>query len=259
MSELNDIKIAGNGTVTGGEYNNIKISGAGKVDGDCTAKSVHISGSGTLSGKCKADKINVSGYCNLCGSVKTKVLKIAGGAKLQNDIEADLIKVSGSLKSEGNITGGDINIAGRVNCEKDIKCKTLKVSGVLDAVNVESEDFVVRGLIKIENMLNSENIDIILETKSNIGEIGGKTIKIVGSHDSKPLTKIISVFTGNKGAIVLDTNFIEGDEIYLENIKVKEVSGQNVVVGKYCVIDKVSYTKSLNIADGAVVKQKEQI
>ena len=52
--------------------------------------------------------------------------------------------------------------------------------------------------------------------------------------------------------VVTDT--IEGDEIELDGVRAKRVSGKNVRIRRNCEIDRVEFSDSLEIEEGAVVK-----
>ena len=142
-----------------------------------------------------------------------------------------------------------------LKCDEDIKSSKINIYGTINASNIESETFLSRGSIKIAGMLNSEFIDIAIMNKSEIGEIGGKNIKIVGGNKGMVIARLRSLFSGEQGMLKLNTKSIEGDEIFLENIRVSDVCGQNVTIGKFCTVDKVTYTSTLNISEGSIVKE----
>jgi len=253
MSELKDLKIAGSRTMPGGHYDKIKIAGAGKIDGDCIANEIKISGAGKMLGKCKTGTLVVSGAGTFEGSIDADKISVSGNTSAKLHVNVEKISVSGSFNCKGGLTGGEITSSGIVKCKGDIKCKSMKSSGALLAKSVECDDFVSHGLIKIPEMLNSENIDITLSERSSIGQIGGRTIKIVGKSGLKPFA------FGSASSVELNSDFIEGDDIELENVKAKEVSAQNVTIGKNCTIDKVVYSLTLNVDKNSTVKEKIKV
>ena len=62
---MQDISIAGIGTIQGGEYNNIKISGTGSVEGNIVANEIKISGAASFLGL-------VEGLVGLISSIRNK-------------------------------------------------------------------------------------------------------------------------------------------------------------------------------------------
>lgn len=257
MDELKNIKISGSASISGGSFNKISISGSGKIDGECSAQELSIAGAGKILGNCNIKIVNISGAGKIEGDLEGDDLRISGSGKILGNISFKNIKTSGSLNSEKNVTCDTFKTSGISKIQGKLKAKDIKVSGILEANNVESDNFTSSGMLKITEMLNAEKINITLFKDSEVGEIGGKDIKIVIGYNND-ITNFLNNFRVSKKTIELKSKFVEGDTIYLENVKINEVSGQDIEIGENCIIHKATYTNSIKIADSAKVEISEK-
>jgi hypothetical protein len=52
---------------------------------------------------------------------------------------------------------------------------------------------------------------------------------------------------------------IEGDTIRLDHVQARTVSGDNVTIGDYCIIDRVEYISNIQVSPKASVKELIQL
>ena len=121
-----DMKIAGSGVITAGEYEGISVSGSARMDGVVICEKLNVAGalSGEtvtckkelrVSGKCqfskevKADAVRVAGTLS-CGNLKCGSLTVAGMTSSRGDIEAEIVKIDGALTCEGLLNAEEITI-----------------------------------------------------------------------------------------------------------------------------------------------------
>lgn len=237
-----DLHISGAGSYPGGLFDNVSISGAGKITGDI--KCIRFSGSGSakVEGNVVCDSFSCSGTGKVIGNVESKFLKVSGVCKIQ-----------------GNMKGGTISISGATTIEGDIKCEKVSSSGMLSAHgNIDAEEIRIDGGIKNEGIINAEKV--IIECRAGNGscifnEIGASKVSINGyNEDSRPrFYNLFGLFTGNTGSVT--GNVVEGDEIYIENAKVKTVRGERITIGPNCEIEYVEYRESLQVSDQSSVKE----
>jgi cytoskeletal protein CcmA (bactofilin family) len=240
METRGDLKISGSGNVGGGVFNDVKISGSGKITSDIECNDFGISGSAHVEGALKANSIHVSGAAHFRGTIDAQSFKISGAADCDGDANCKYLKVSGAFKCGGNLVSENIDISGGIDVAKDIN----------------AESFIASGNFKTNGMVNCGNIDVkVYHSKSTAREIGGSKISVKKSDDF--FTGFIrSVLSLGKN-VILETETIEGDDIYLEYTIAKVVRGNVVKLGPGCQIDLVEYKTSLEKADDCIVKQEK--
>ncbi|MEG1002324.1 hypothetical protein [Clostridium sp.] len=230
---LNNMDIAGNGTVGSGEYDRITISGMGKVVGDIKSKSLDVSGLGKSIGVINSENMNISGKFTTYAFIES----------------TKQIEISGCITCKDGIKGKDIRINGYAKVLSKIQFDNLEINGVIKGLNgAEGRKFVSEGVVNIDGLLSADYININMFKTSKIKEIGGEEI-VVRRRTHGGVSEIF--FKGN-----LVSDLIEGDKIYLERTKAKVVRGGDITIGIGSVIDRVEYSKNLSINDGAIVKEK---
>ncbi|MDU1053191.1 hypothetical protein [Clostridium baratii] len=230
---LNDMNIAGNGTIANGEYNRVNISGMAKILGEIKSKSLDVSGIAKSFGNINSDNITISGSFRSNSNIEFK----------------DKFEINGTLTCDKGIKGNDIRINGYVKVLSKVQFDRLEVNGGLKAVEgAEGRKFLLDGAINIEGLLSADSIRINVFKVSKVKEIGGEDIVIKKVKQSL----FSNMFFRSK----LISDLIEGDKIYLEKTIAKTVRGEDITIGEGCVIDRVEYTKNLNIIYGAKVKEK---
>ncbi|MGG5461031.1 hypothetical protein [Clostridium sp. B9] len=229
-SDIQDIRIAGAGNISAGEYGNVKIAGAGEVLGTIKAENVSVSGTGEFHGDINSKLVKASGTLECYGSMNVEgLLKVNGSGEIKENLKGKEIVVNGSCEVGGN-----------VSFEKMISRGGCEIKG-----DCEGEEFSSLGYISIDGLLAADKISIIPEGNSYIKEIGGEEITIKAEKKTKIMFFKISI--GSDGVLNCDT--IEGDKIYLENTQCKIVRGGDITIGKGCKIEKVEYTGEINITD----------
>lgn len=222
MSELNNANINGLGTVRGGEYNNVILSGSSKIIGDTKANKIVVSGICSSYDKLEANYIQISGMVKCGGELKSsKIIEVSGSAKAKF-INANTLDISGTAKVFDSCFFEKGRISGKLN-----------IGG-----SCEGRDFKASAKLIIGKLLSADIIDINIEGKSCINEIGGEIITIRKGRN--PFGS--SIFPILKKELTCE--LIEGDNIYIENTICKIVRGKNVVIADGCTIDKVEYTDS---------------
>lgn len=229
-NNLQDIRIAGAGNISAGEYNNVKISGAGEVLGTIKAQDVGVSGTGEFRGDINSKWVRASGTLECAGNIIVEeVFKVSGTGEVKEN-----------LKGKEIIVNGTCEVGGNVAFERMVSRGACEIKG-----DCEGEEFSSLGYIKIDGLLAADKINIVPEGVSYIKEIGGEEITIKAEKKKKIMFFKISISSDG----VLNCDTIEGDKIYLENTQCKIIRGGDITVGKGCKIDKVEYTEEINITD----------
>lgn len=232
----NNMNINGVGTITDGEYNHVSIAGMGKLKGNLKANIIDISGTCSGDGNLNSEELKVNGHMKYDGIINIEgSLVVNGNMKVTNDLSVNDIKVSGNLKIEGQCIFNKANIAGALSIDK----------------NCEGNNFTCNGALNIDGLLTADNIDIYLYKTAKVKEIGGENIRV--RTDEKMIKlPIVGKFFNNE--LICDS--IDGDSIYLENTIAKKVSGNNIIIGKGCIIDEIDYKGTVEVdVDSKVTKK----
>jgi cytoskeletal protein CcmA (bactofilin family) len=238
-----DLKIFGEGSAAGGSYQAVIIRGQGTIDGavDCTllkcqgqadirgevsAVYVIVQGESIIGGNLKALEVSIYGHNEVHGSVKTEQVKINGSAGVKGDLTAERVDLKGLLE-----TGGDCN----------------------------ADNFSAKGAFNIGGLLNAGKLEITLYGECRAREIGGSVIRVKKGKAFWFKRFILSLVAAQSLVPGLSAEVIEGDELYLEEIKAKVVRGQNVTLGPGCEIELVEYKNNYQKSNRAKVKEERKI
>ena len=237
------MKIAGSGSLPGGDYNEeINISGSGRITGNVSCTGMNIAGSGRVDG-------NLA--CN-------GELHISGSGKIAGAVRAGCIHTSGSASIDGPASvNEEIHISGSMH-SGPVRCTLLRVSGSAKADgDVSAEEVVIRGAIHAAGLINAEKIDMELGGNSDADSIGGSTIEVRSRAASRNL--FARIFSGGAFSTLTVANSIEGDLISLENTVAASVTGRIVKIGPNCRIGQVYYSEGVEISPEASVDRYDMI
>ena len=234
-----DIKTAGGGSFPGGNYGDVTFNGSGTINGDVDAITYKVNGAGTSNGRVKAQSVVVSGTGSFNGEVQANEMTVNGDANIRDGAGIGRLTVKGNLSIGGSLAAHEVILRG-----------FLRMGG-----DCQAETFTGEGAFTINGLLNSGNLDIIVQGPSSAREIGGERIVIrqpTGSLSS--LTGLLTVFAEKR----LTADTIEGDVVWLENTTAKVVRGKQVTLGQGCVVDLVEYAESYTPAGAPQVREARQ-
>lgn len=231
MTNLNSIKILGEGTISSGEYDTINICGEAYSSEHFKCRSIKVTGRLVSESGLTAEKIKLLGEVLLKSTLKI----------------TDNLYLLGVLKSESNSYIDSFKILGQGIFNNDLSFNKLEVLGELSVEkNCEGNNFSSKGKVTINGLLSADYIKISPNDNCVINEIGGSFIE-VKKH-------FLDIFNFKQGKLI--SRSIEGDTIYLENTVCKVVRGHNVTILSGSRIDKVEYTGNLVVENGGFVGEK---
>jgi len=237
-----DLKIDGSGSAPGGAYDTVRINGAGKITGNVICRMFRINGSGTVTGDLTTDDGKINGSGTVDGNIDAKKCKINGSAQIKGGITGDSLSVSGSVTVGQTVDVLHVKLEG-----------SAKISG-----DVKAETFQSDGSFELNGLLNADEITVALyHSKSKAGEIGCGKINV--SMATTGFSILRSIFTLGQYNPILEADTIEGDDIYLENTVAKIVRGNNIIVGRGCVIDLIEYKGNYQKTGDAKVQVEKKI
>lgn len=240
---LNDLRLSGAGNAGGGKFNNVSLSGACSVNGDIECTDLHCSGASEIRGSVKAKYIKTSGSSDIKGEVTAEEITISGASHIRGDVNTNNIKTSGSSEIKGNLSANKVEISGASEINGDCN----------------AESFIARGGFDIGGLLNADNVDIEMDGKCRVREIGGEKIKVVEGHRiGSSLSKLLNnIFTSERKGLTV--SIIEGDDIFLEYTMASIVRGNKVIIGKGCNIHTVEYKDCIEVNSNAHVSEQKKL
>ena len=194
------------------------------------------------------------GYLVHHTEVKEEQLNVFGTSLFHKDVNVKQMKNLGQCKVKGNVDSVKLINKGTISIEhchvefiknvgtmrtNKIMAKTIHTSGNFQCNgDVTAELFHSKGTVNIKGNLVSNSILMEIGPLSYVQRmISTESIQIKASK-----LNIVSLVIKK-----LTVQQLEGKSIYLENINVQNVIGENVIVGPNCNIDKISYQKQISI------------
>jgi len=229
-----DVKINGDGSLTGGLYGAVTINGAGTVNGDIDCTEYRVNGAGTHNGRLVAQTVTVNGTATFNGEIQAHEMTVNGDSSVRDGAGVGKLNIKGNSSFGGSIASHHVVVRG-----------FLKTGG-----DCESESFSCEGAFTVAGLLNAGTIDVKLYGPCAAREIGGEkiTVRQPGSGFSS-FTQLFTFWAEKR----LTVDSVEGDDVVLELTTAKTVRGRNVEIGEGCRIDLVEYSGSHKVAPGAVV------
>ncbi|MCL2866007.1 MAG: hypothetical protein FWE25_10755 [Lachnospiraceae bacterium] len=247
-----DMIINGSGSFGGGTFKKVKVNGDATIQGDVMCDVLKVLGIGLIKGVTTADVFSVWGQIELNGTTDFKKASILGMAELNGNTVMSKAKITGQCVVNGNAEIEENKLLGSLEIKGDYKGNSATIKGELAVEgNVEVESFNSSGRFKIDGLLNGEEISINPRFASSFAkEIGGEKITICRKAEiSLPFT--------SQGRV--ETEAIEGNEIYLEYTVAKVVRGTNIEIGPGCEIDLVECSGTYQVDETSVVKEKKNL
>lgn len=267
MSNLN---LSGSNSISsdGSVYEEVHISGAGRINGDLRCGSLHASGSAKISGNvyCEGDA-HCSGSGKFGSSFECNNFHASGATHIEKNLKCSSAMFSGASKVCGSVECETGRFSGATEVYGNLNFKDLSMSGVSKILgNASGDNAKISGITEIGGLLNAENIEIIISPTAGCGQIKIKEIGCTNLTVTPGLNSFSSIFNsffgkknGLQGYAIICCDVIEGDEIKLVSTKAKTVRGRNVTIGEGCEIEQVEYSGTIEIAEGAVVKNQIKI
>jgi len=233
---LNDARVAGDGTIGGGEYGTITINGAGTITGDVQCRELKMNGAGKAKGAVKADSIAVNGAGTFDGPVQAGEMQVNGSSDVHAGMGVGRLLVRGTCGVDGGVAAHEVDVRG-----------DLRIGGDLTA-----EKFTGEGRFVVNGLLNADVIDMKLHGRSSAREIGGERITL---RVPDGFTSIFSMFSDRR--LIADS--IEADDVYLIDTTAKVVRGARVTLGEGCEVELVEYTETFERLAGAQVREERKV
>ena len=234
-----DVKINGDGSLSGGTYGAVTVNGAGTINGDIDCVRFTINGAGTSNGRVVAQDITVNGQGTFNGEVQAGSMTVNGDASIRDGVGIGRLAIKGHATVGGSIAAHEVDVRGFLR----------------GAGDCQAEQFSGEGAFTIAGLLSADVIDVKIYGTCSAREIGGEKITIRSPRGFQSITQIFTFWAEQR----LTADTVEGDDIYLEGVTAKIVRGRNVTIGTECKIDVVEYSDNYSRTDGAVVGESRKV
>ncbi|OEC84475.1 MULTISPECIES: bactofilin family protein [Methanobacterium] len=244
-NKVEDLKIYGSGSSSGGKYNKIRIMGEGKINGDIECKDFKINGEGTVDGNLNAaNNVSIMGEGMLDGNIDCTDFKVNGEGGVDGNLKAEgKVTIRGEADVKGNLKVQKVKVQGELEVNGELVADEAKITGnIRTGGDCNAEIFTVEGGLTIDGLLNADIVKINLYWPCKVHEIGGSEITVKKSGKLSFLGLKLIVMPGEQNELTAD--IIEGDSVYLENTTAKIVRGTDVTIGSGCKIEQVEYKNS---------------
>ena len=212
---LNDLKILGASTTSGGYFRNIAVTGECKIAGDVNCEKLRLTGELDMVGNLYADELRITGECAVGGRAEGTLLKGRGELKTSSSLKIERIKFTGNLAVNGDC---------------------------------ESDHLQIFGAVQVAGLLNADQLEMGLYGPSHAKEVGGGSIVIKRSTAAR-----IIGFVKPWADAFFEAELVEGDLINLQYTKAGTVRGKQIQIGADCEIQRVEYYDTLEIHKSAKV------
>ena len=211
------------GIMAGKEDSLYSIAG-GKIDGVCNIaggfyKELHINGVCNIEGDVETESFHIDGVCNCSGSITAEEFDCDGVLTISGNLRAGKADIDGVVTVNGDKVGAD-----RITCDG-----VLSVDG-----EISSDVIVAKGKLVAREVVGDE---ITIKSYWKTSGLAGALVKLVS----------------NVSFGYSSVDLIEGTTVDLRGVRAKSVSGQNVMIGKNCEIDRVEASGTLEIHPDARV------
>lgn len=266
-----------------GNYNTVFAAGELKVQ-NCTVRRlscaglVRITKSSLGKVRCAGEfiaeetgftKLRATGDMRLTGICKGDII-IATGSITAQYLESRILCNGGRRRQTKKPQDGKGSFQGvfhavtfenysGINMDFEYRVKNIISYASLTSNNeIEGETFYSFSNLKA-SIINADRIMILAQGEVKVEEMTGETVSVKKKYQPdksfKKLPKTRAYKHKNATCSIADIGCIEADQVDVEYIKAARISGDNVIVGDLCIIDRVEYRDSIRISDKAIVNE----
>lgn len=185
--------------------------------------------------------VEVFGLRKIKGNIFSKSLNLKGYSKIFGDIDTENLNLKGIAKIKGNNYIKDyLKGFGSLFVIKDLRCRLFNFKGELSVdgdIHCDSFNFNISDSSSAKNII-SNNIEIKNKNRDFVGK--ENTLK--------------SFMHKKEDKNIFKCDYIEAENVFIENTHVNKVKGKNIKIGKGCIVDSLEYTDEVIIDKKSIIK-----
>jgi len=168
----------------------------------------------------------------------------------------DKLHVEGVFSAKGPIKANQVSGEGVMNfsalCAENLTLEGVtKVNGLLEAGSCNSEGVLKAAAITVSGNLYSDGV-------VNTGFLKAGSATLLHNHKKespRPFARVLSLFSGRSAQEENNAKIrkIEAITLALQDYSVQSIIGQDITIGRGCIVDKVQANTRLRIHKSAVV------
>ena len=190
--------------------------------------------------------LKIEGFGSSYGGEYNKV-KLEGMTTIKDNIKCVSFVADGMCNLSGELVAEDIITEGTFKIKGNIKTKRMKMEGLANIeLSVNADEIIAEGVIQC-NELSADKITIDGVCKAS--KIFGESIVINSNFKVK-----VGLFNIFKNPNVSSADLIECTEFKADGLNADIIRASKVTLGKYCSVNLVEYSESIDIHPEAKVK-----
>lgn len=194
-------------------------------------KDLRISGFGSNYGG-EYNKVKLEGLITIKDNLKCVTFSSEGMCKCEGELIADEITTEGTFKISGNVRAKKISVEGIARfIDSCVNADQIKSEGVLQCNELSADNIKIDGVCRAE-------------------KIFGELIEI-----NPKLTKKSGIFNIFNNADISKVDLIECTELVADGLNADIIRASRVKLGKYCEVNLLEYSESIEIHPEAKVKE----
>lgn len=234
-SYLEKVRCAGQFLASEIQFTKLAVTGSAELKGICKGDTVKIAGSVT------ADYLECRILCNGTGNRNSKPTQNTNN-HWQGVFHTDTFENCGDLQMNFEYRADSI----------------ISHAGLRSLNELECENFYSFSDLTAE-AVNADRIFLLTQASIKVGLLTGTTVMIKKDFKAdksfRGIPKTVAYMRQNRPNQMVYINVIEADHIEVEYTKAELVSGDEIIIGDLCIIDRVEYRRSITISDKAIVNE----
>lgn len=217
------------------QFTRLTVAGDSKLRGICKGDIVTIAGSVT------ADFLECRILCNGTGNRNSKHKQNTNN-HWQGVFHMDTFENCGDLQMDFEYRASNI----------------INYDGLRSRNELECENFYSFSDLEAE-AVNADRIFLLTQASVKVGQLNGSRVIIKRDFKADKIYKGIPKRTTyrrqNKSNQMIHIRTIEADHVCVEYTRAELISGDEIIIGDLCIIDRVEYRSSITISEKAVVNE----
>lgn len=176
-------------------------------------------------------------------------VKLEGMTTIKDDLKCISFHSQGMCKCKAELIADDIRTEGTFNTKGNVKAKKIKIEGIaiFKDSSINTDEINVEGVIKCSE-LSADNVKI--EGVCRAEKIFGESIEINPRLGRK--MRLFDIFNSYD---ISKVKLIECTELKADGLSADTIRASRVKLGRYCEIDLVEYSETVDIHPEAKVKE----